>query len=319
MARNRVKLGSLAKQIEENLNQKLAIGISKQDDKELGRKKYNDSRSITMEKIYSWGSYGTTIKNANYFAKYCKETHDCKRLEECRPYINEWIQKQIDKGLSASTQKTRANAVAKIYNCSTTDFIKTEVRHRRDITRSRGVKVRDKHFSETKNADLVSFCRSTGLRRAELKALTGDKLVYKAKEDKYYINVNSATKGGRPRLAPIIGDVNKVIERMNNAGTGKVFEKVLQGADIHSYRADYTTSFYKEIARPIEELNCNLGVKGGNTGDAYVCRGELKGVIYDRKAMEIVSEALGHNRISVIASNYLRSNEIVVEEEEVAA
>lgn len=318
MARNRVKLGSLTKQIQDNLDKKLAISVSKDLDKQLGRELNGDSRSITMGKIYSWESYRTDMKNANYFARYCKENYNCRTIDQCRPYVNEWIQKQIDDGLSPSTQKTRANALAKLYGCSTKDFIKTQVRHRRDITRSRGVKVRDKHFSEKKNADLVSFCRSTGLRRAELKALTGDKLVYKASEDKYYIKVNSGSKGGRPRLAPIIGDVKSVVEKMNNAGSEKVFKKVLQGADIHSYRADYATSFYKEIAKPVEELNCNLGVKGGNTGDAYVCRGELKGVIYDRGAMKVVSEALGHNRISVIASNYLRSNEIISEEEEAA-
>ena len=55
----------------------------------------------------------------------------------------------------------------------------------------------------------------------------------------------------------------------------------------------------------------NLGVKGGTTGDAYVCRGELKGTIYDRKAMAIVSDALGHNRISVIAGHYLKSSKIL--------
>lgn len=32
----------------------------------------------------------------------------------------------------------------------------------------------------------------------------------------------------------------------------------------------------------------------------------LKGVVYDKKAMKVVTEALGHNRISVIAEHYLR-------------
>ena len=51
-----------------------------------------------------------------------------------------------------------------------------------------------------------------------------------------------------------------------------------------------------------------MGVKGGSTGEVYVCRGDLKGVVYDRKAMEIASKALGHNRISVIAAHYIRKN-----------
>lgn len=306
MARNRIKLGSLTKQIQDNLDKKLAIGVSKYKDQVKGLKNSNNSRAITSNKIYSWETYKTYIKQANYFANYCKNEFGCRTLDECRPYVNTWLQKNIDEGKSAYTQKTRASALAKIYNCSTNDFIKTQVRHREDITRSRGVKVRDKHFSEVKNSDLVAFCRSTGLRRAELKALTGDKLVYKQEEDKYYINVNSASKGGRERLAPITGDFNSIVEKMTSAGTGKVFDKIPQGADIHSYRADYATAIYKEHERPIDQLNVNLGVKGGNTGDAYICRGDLKGTIYDRKAMELATKALGHNRISVVASNYIR-------------
>lgn len=309
MARNRVKLGSLTKQIEDELSAKLAIGESKFIAQKKGLEDNKDSRSLTKDKIYSWSTFKTYMKQANYFTDYCKETYGAKSLEDCKPYINTWLQKNIDEGKSAHTQKTRASALAKLYQCSTKDFIKTEVRHREKITRSRGVKVRDKHFSEKRNADLVSFCKSTGLRRAELKALTGDKLVYKQEEDKYYINVNSASKGGRERLAPIIGDIDRVIDRMKSVGDGKVFDKIPQGADIHGYRSDYATAIYKEFERPIEELKCDLGIKDGTTGDAYICRGELKGTIYDRKAMEEATKALGHNRISVVASNYLRSNE----------
>lgn len=188
------------------------------------------------------------MKQANYFAKYCKEQHNSRTLEECKPYINEWIQKQIDEGKSAYTQKLRACSLAKLYDCSTKDFIPTQVRHRADITRSRGVKERDKHFSESNHKELISFCKSTGLRRAELNALTGDKLVYKEKEDKYYVNVNTATKGGRERLAPIIGDVKNIVDLMHNAGTNKVFDRIPLAADIHSYRADYATAIYTEHA-----------------------------------------------------------------------
>ena len=306
IARNRVKLGSLTKQIQDVFDSKLAIGESKYQAKIEGKKTFNDITALTQNKIYSWGTYKSYIKQANYFAKYCKEKHGCRTLDECKPYINEWLQKQIEEGKSAYTQKLRACSLAKLYNCKSTDFIKTEVRNRENISRSRGVKVRDKHFAEHKHKDLVEFCRATGLRRKELRVLTGDKLVYKKEEDKYYIKVDAGAKGGRERLAIIIGNVESVVERMKSVGTNKVFDKIPLAADIHSYRADYATAIYKAHARPIEELKCNLGIKGGNTGDVYVCRGDLKGVVYDRKAMKVASKALGHNRISVIAAHYIR-------------
>lgn len=306
IARKRVKLGSLAKQIQDVFDSKLAIGESKYQDKLEGKKTFNDITALTQDKIYSWATYKSYMKQANYFAKYCKDTYGCRTLEECKSYVDEWLQKQIEEGKSAYTQKLRACSLAKLYNCKSTDFIKTEVRNRENITRSRGIKVRDKHFSERNHKDLVEFCKSTGLRRKELKVLTGDKLVYKKEEDKYYIKVNVGSKGGRERLAPIIGNVESVVERMKSVGTNKVFDKIPLAADIHSYRADYATAIYKAHTRPTEELKCNLGIKGGNTGDVYVCRGDLKGVVYDRKAMEIASKALGHNRISIIAAHYIR-------------
>lgn len=316
MARNRIKLGSLVKQAEERLNSQLAMGESKYKAQKLGLELSDDSRSITKDKVYSWETYRAYLNQTSYFVKYCKANYDVKTLEDCKKYVHKWLEKQENEGKKPSSIKTTASSLAKIYGCKSSDFgFKTKDRKRNEITRSRGVKARDKNFSENKNAELVSFCRSTGLRRGELRALTGDKLVYDIKKG-YCINVNSGSKGGRPRLAPIIGDVKSVIEKMNSVGNGKVFEKISSAADIHSYRADYATSLYKEIARPFEELNCNLGVKGGSTGEAYVCRGDLKGVVYDRKAMEVVSDALGHSRVSVIAGHYLRSNDI--REEEVA-
>lgn len=93
---------------------------------------------------------------------------------------------------------------------------------------------------------------------------------------------------------------------MKSVGSSRVFDKIPLAADIHSYRADYATAIYNAHTRQIEELKCNLGVKGGNTGDVYVCRGDLKGIVYDRKVMEVASKALGHNRISIIAAHYIR-------------
>jgi len=70
-------------------------------------------------------------------------------------------------------------------------------------------------------------------------------------------------------------------------------------ADIHSYRADYCKSVYNLYARPIAEIP---------KSERYYCRNDLKGVVYDKRAMVVASRTLGHNRISIIASNYLHSN-----------
>jgi integrase len=286
MARNREKIGSLTRQVQTTLDSKLAIGQSKHLDKMKGD---------TQGKIYSWETYRSYMKHNNYFVAYCKEQYARKTLEECRPHVDEWLKNRSEKGLSAYTQKLEASALAKMYGCSTKDFIKTDTRNRADITRSRGEKVRDYHFSEYRHKDLVEFCKSTGLRRSELQALTGDKLI--EKDGQYYIKVDKGSKGGRYREAPVIRNVNAVVERMRSVGTGKVFEKVANGADIHSYRSNYCTAIYNAHARDPREID---------RSERFCCRGDLKGTWYDKKAMLVASQALGHNRISVIAEHYIR-------------
>lgn len=298
MARNRNKIGSLSHQVQSALDNKLAIGESKYQSKIDGTMK---------DKIFSWETYRSYMKHLNYFVKYCKDQHEVKTLAECKPYMNEWLQTRIDQGVSPYTQKLESAALVKLYDLSPKDLIKTQTRHRANISRSRGEKVRDSHFSEKKNKDLVEFCKSTGLRRAELQALTGDKLIQKGNQ--LYIKVNSGSKGGRYREAPVIHNMDLVKNHMTAAGSDKVFNKISNGADIHGYRSAYATELYNSLARPIEQIpfdKVNKGTGRAYQSQVYHCRGDLKGVCYDKVAMQQVSEALGHDRISVIAEHYIR-------------
>lgn len=281
---------SLNEQLRQTLQSKLKIGESKYAHKLAG-----DYKSY----IFSWNTYRAYYKHAAYFLRWAKANHKCKTIQECQHYADEWIQTRIDKGLSAYTIKLEVAALSKLYGNTANDYIETPKRLRQNITRSRGAAKRDAFFSESKNADLVEFCRSTGLRRAELKALTGDKLIKDA-DGNYRILVNKMSKGGKPRQALIIGNVAKIVSMMKAAGTGKVFERIPSNADIHSYRADYATSIYEMNARPIAEILRT------NRHDVYFCRKDRKGKWFDKHAMLLASQNLGHNRISVVGEHYLR-------------
>jgi len=281
---------SLVDQVKQELDSKLAIGRSKHHDK-LSEK---ERREITSNYIYSWSTYRGYLKHGCYFVLWCKEKYRCKTLEQCRSHVDEWLESR--KALSASTQKLVASSLAKIYGCSTAEFIKTDARLRANIKRSRGKKNRDVHFSETKNWELVEFCKSSGLRRAELAALIGNCL--KEEDGKYYIIVRSGSKGGKHREVQVIGNIDLVVRIMNEAGNKKVWNKIHNAADIHSYRGNYATAIYLANARPLDQIpKC----------DRYYCRKDKKGVWYDKEAMKITSKALGHNRISIIAEHYLNN------------
>jgi len=265
---------------------KLRIGESKHAHKIAGD---------ATDHIFSWSTYKAYTKHARYFLTWAKSKYKCKTLAQARQYADEWLQLRINEGKSAYTIKLELAALCKLYGDTAADYIPTPPRLRKNIVRSRRQAVRDAHFSEANHADFCEFARSTGLRRAELKALTGDKVLQENGE--WYVIVNKMSKGGKPRKAPIVGNVAKIVSMMQTAGTGKVFEKIPNGADIHGYRADYATTVYLMHARPLKSLPRE---------EIYCCRKDRKGVHFDRKAMLEASRALGHNRISIVGEHYIR-------------
>ena len=88
-----------------------------------------------------------------------------------------------------------------------------------------------------------------------------------------------------------------------------MWEHVSQNADIHSYRAEYATQMYKMYARKIDQIpydRINKGTGKAYQSEVYNCRKDEAGKKLDRRAMELCSKALGHNRVEVVANNYIR-------------
>lgn len=283
------KAPTLVRQIDQSLKSRLAIGRSKRLDKIDGSyRKY----------IYSWQTYRSYIKQLCLFARWCKKTHNAKYLKECRQYVAEYLQTRSE--LSIWTQKLDLAALQKLYQeypkpPEKPFGVTLQSRLRQNIKRSRQQATRDKDFSESNNKDLIIFCRCTGLRRSELQELHGTDLT----ADGLQLHVIRNTKGGRWRMAPLVGEPEEIelVQRMcRTAGDDRVWPHVPVSADIHSYRADYCQRVYLQHARTIDQIPAN---------DRYYCRGDRKGVILDKPAMLIASQALGHNRIDVIASHYL--------------
>lgn len=275
---------NLSRQVTNKLSSMCAYGQSKHHDKQIG---------ATKDKIYSFQTFKSYNKAALGFAEWVKEKYGCTDLDEARQYAKEYIQERNDNMiLSAYTVKLDASALAKLYGVSSNEFGETRSRERAEITRSRGTSTGDRHFSLSNNAEIIQFCQGTGLRRSELQNLRGTDL----NPDK---TIHVVGKGGRHRDVPIIGpNREKIIEKIQAAGENRVWDKVPVAMDVHSYRAEYATEYYHSIARPKDEIPRE---------DRYCCRGDLKGVWYDRPAMLEVSQALGHNRESVIAEHYIRA------------
>ena len=75
------------------------------------------------------------------------------------------------------------------------------------------------------------------------------------------------------------------------------------------YRAEYATAIYKSHARPIAEIpydRVNKGTGRRYQSQVYTCRKDESGRKLDKAAMLVCSKALGHNRLEVVANNYIR-------------
>ena len=310
-------------------------------------KKEAMANGTAQDKIFSFNTYQTYWKHIKYFLKYIRELHpESTTLKSAKKYVNEWLQIRVDQGLSAWTIQTEAKALGKLYGIQPDDpdYFQPPKRNRAEIKRSRGDRARDLHFSKTNNDELIKFCQGTGLRRSELEALRGSDLMTRAQieqeiariealpegaeknqEEKhlevlrdtrmfdceYFIHVRNG-KGGRERISPIVGKyAGQILERMKNtAGEEKVWQHVNANADIHAYRGDYATAIYKAHARAIEDIpfdRVNKGTGKRFQSEVYVCRKDEAGKRLDKAAMRICSKALGHNRIEVVANNYIRA------------
>ena len=333
---------SLKQQVKEILDSKLSIGESK----------YIAKRNGTYtEHIYSWETYRTYLKHACYFVRWCKEQpiepslgHKPRTVAECRTFVEKWIQHGIDCELSAYTLKLELAALAKLYGCKSTDFnIKTPPRRRKNITRSRGDAIRDKHFSIQKNQNMITFCMCTGLRRAELAQIRGTDLI--VQEGKLYLDIRKGSKGGRLRVSPVVGndeEIALVKKLCMDAGDQQIFPHPSFNADIHSFRAEYAMRVYNLNKREYDAYKNERLIVYKNTiydsyfsangkkdtgrfswlykndgngtkmldgfediPSAYFCRCDKKGTVYDRKALLEASKTLGHNRFGIVPTNYL--------------
>lgn len=273
---------SLKKQVYKTLSDKYQKG---RGESRAAHKAAGDASAY----IFSKSTFEDYLKSCNRFVIWCAE-NGCKSLQDCQKQVEAYMSTRSN--LSPYTQASELSALSKLFSCKNSDFdVSLPKRERTEIQRSRHYTEKQEHFSEARNASLVEFCRSTGLRRSELEKVRGTDL----HEDSKGVYITVKGKGGKVREAHIYGNVALVKELSANAGSSHIFSKISSACPVHQYRAEYASRIYRAESRDIKSLDRQ---------ELYICRADMAGERFDKTALQKVSSNLGHNRLSVAVSHY---------------
>ena len=125
-----------------------------------------------------------------------------------------------------------------------------------------------------------------------------------------FVQINRS-KGGRNRIALVEPTKQKEVERILADRIAnhqeKVCPKVHSAMDVHSYRRSYAKEIYTQLSRDKEfrkDILQYYPVRNENVkSDTYISRKTKEH--FDRDSVYIVSQCLGHNRLSVSVNHYL--------------
>lgn len=260
----------------------------------------------TVDWIYSYETYFTYKKQSLHFLEWCRDNKgigkNCK-LEKLEQYAGEYLDDCERRGLSKYTVATRRAALAKLFG--------HEIKHKtvtkgEKITRSRLEVESDKHFSEKNHPEIVLLARATGGRRSDLLKIKPEDI--KTENGLMWCEFRQS-KGGKDRKAPILPRYREqVAELVAKSEQNKpIIGKINHAVDVHAYRREYAQALYSVICQDTRlqaQILANLPQRSENvSGDMYYAHGAK--FCGKRDNIYVISQALGHNRLSVTVRHYL--------------
>lgn len=278
------------------------IGQSKHAAKleKLKQAKSHDIPYKPVRGIYSSATMKTYRKACEQFSSFLREKHpELKRFSDGKPYIAEWLT-GLEDTHSAWTLATYGMALCSAFSMEKKDIgFQFPKRKRENIVRSRKDYPSYKD-SDPKYDDARLFCMATGARRGGImKVRKGD---IRQKEDGTY-EVFFREKNNMSGWRQVLPEYQDEVLRIFNESRGykmpngevRLFHKSALPDELHSYRGIYCCKLYEYY----EQNNLYA------TGEMYHCRGDMKGLTFDKGILRECSKQMFHSRLDVIVTNYL--------------
>lgn len=272
-------------------------------------------KDARVDGIYSHGTFTNYLKVGARFTEWLeaeKGMADAKSIKAmARRYGVEYLESLKEREVSYFTIAQAKSCLGKLAEREI-DF-KLEPQRYQEITKGRLTSKRMGQFREDLNKDLVLIAKATGGRRGDLERLELKDFI-RGKSNEVVGVKFIGSKGGRDRFSPILPKyqiaVTRLIDEKERQGKEKVFDKVNTKANIHSYRRFYAQEVYK-YSQDNKDYRESLlkAYKGLGYSLPKDYKGEYRtkdGRDFDREALFVTSQALGHSRLAVVPNNYFR-------------
>jgi integrase len=230
------------------------------------------------------------------FVSWCRERYQLRHLNQVDARAEElacaYLRERMAEGKSPYTLHSLRSALRLFFGERLlAESITLPPRRREEIRRSRGPVAQDRQFQPANWQREIQFLESCGLRRSEALTLrVGD---VNARSDGRVDIFVYRGKGGRSRLVPVLPGREEAVLAFVRGRTdpdARVFVRLPSRLDVHALRRSYAQQFYRHLSG--RELPSPVG--------------KLRPEDYDREAARAVSRALGHNRLDVVLTHYLR-------------
>jgi integrase len=274
----------------------MAIGQSRRAAKQAARAAKGPVWAFSTGKIHSYQTRQIYQAHSLRFIRWARQTFGIRRLEDLDARAEEltclYLQQEIAARKSPYTLQLERSALRLFF--ARRDLavqVSLPRRTRAGITRSRSARALDHSRIPARWHPLISFARACGLRRSELASLrVAD--VFTTRKGQVLVLVHNG-KGGRERLVPALpGHESDILALVRDRPPHeRVFASIPRTLDIHALRRVYAQALYLYYAHvshlpPVDR--------------------RLRPTDYDRAAVQRVSWALGHNRLDVVLTSYLR-------------
>jgi len=278
------------------LDSLMAIGVKRSEAKAEAAARGESLFAFSDGLIHSYEARENYQKVVMRFLNWCRDHYELRDLDAIDEQADElaslFLAERIALNYSAWTLQTERSALRTFFqDRHLTDMVELPQRKRENIKRSRRPAKRDQHINLENWQHVIQFCLACGLRREELRDLYV-RDVYVRPSDQHLVVHVTKGKGGKQRQVPVFPGREQSVQSQveGKEADAHVFNRISGLLDIHSYRRQFAQDLYEHLSgRPLPPRI-----------------GRLQSAELDRDAALYVSRCLGHNRIDIIFSHYIR-------------